>query len=132
MYEEHTQQSLLEWTYYALGIRYTLLLPLASFISFVLVLVMVIRGRGAWVGPALLLILSAPLLLGVFAAIEGLVMFYSMIAMSPTAPKPSEIAAGVSTALVAPLVSMLLMVPSYLAAAIGCFIRALLEPASQK
>ena len=45
--------------------------------------------------------------------------------MSTATPKPSDVATGISTALVAPMVGMLLMVPGYATAAIGAFIRAL-------
>jgi hypothetical protein len=48
-----------------------------------------------------------------------------VIAVNATTPKPSEVAAGISTALFAPLVGILLMIPGYATAALGAFIRAL-------
>ena len=122
-----SQESLLAWTFSALGVRYTLLLPLAGLVCFLLVLLLVIRGKGPWVSTALLLIVPLPLLLGIFAAIEGLIASYAVIANSPTIPKPSEWAAGYAAALVAPIVGMLVMGPAYATACLGSFLRSMLE-----
>jgi hypothetical protein len=59
-----------------------------------------------------------------------LVASYQVIAASATTPKPSDVAAGISTALLAPLVGMMLMVPGYATAAIGAFIRSLAADAA--
>lgn len=118
-------QSLLSWMFMALGLKYAILLPVAGLVCFLLVLILVIRGKGPLAAASLILIVHVPLLIGIFAAIQGAIGSYSVIAMSPTTPKPSEIAVGILTALVAPLVGMLLMVPGYATAAIGAFIRSL-------
>lgn len=122
---ELVQQSLLSWMFTALGFPYVVLLPLAGLLCFLLALVLVLRGRGPMAAAALMLIVHVPLLIGVFAAIEGGIASYTVIATSAATPKPSEVAAGVSTALFAPLVGMILMVPGYATAALGAFIRAL-------
>ena len=122
---EPVRQSLLSWMLSALGFPYVVFLPLAGLVCFVLALVVVLRGRGPMSGPALILIVHVPLLIGVFAAIQGGIASYTVIATSTSAPKPSEVAEGISTALVAPMVGMLLMVPSYATAAFGTFIRCL-------
>ena len=122
---EPVQQSLLNWMFTALGFPYVILLPLAGFLCFILALIVVIRGKGPLAAAALILIVHVPLLIGVFAAIQGGIASYTVIAMSPTTPKPSDVATGISTALVAPLVGMLLTVPGYATVAIGAFIRAL-------
>ena len=72
---------------------------------------------------ALILIVHVPLFIGVFAAVQGAIASYTVIAMSGASPKPSEVAAGISTALVAPLVGMLLTVPGYATATLGALIR---------
>ena len=122
---EPVRQSCLAWMFSALGISYAILLPLAGLICFLLALILVLRGKGPMAAAGLVLIVHVPLLIGVFAAIQGAISSYSVIAMSATTPEPSERAAGISTALFAPLVGMCLMVPGYATAAIGAFIRAL-------
>jgi len=119
------QQSLLSWMFTALGFPYVILLPLAGLLCFLLALIVVLRGTGPMAAAALILIVHVPLLIGIFAAIQGGIASYTVIATSATTPKPSELAAGISTALLAPMVGMLLMVPSYATAALGAFIRAL-------
>lgn len=108
-----------------MGVPYVLILPLAGFLCFLLVLIVVLRGRGPLAAAALILIVPVPLLIGIFAAIQGGIASYTVIATSAAAAKPSEVAAGISTALIAPLVGMIVMVPGYATAALGAFIRAL-------
>lgn len=120
---EPVQQSLLNWMYTALGLPYVILLPLAGLLSFLFALIVVLRGKGPMAAAALILFVHVPLFIGVFAAIQGAIASYTVIATSPATPKPSEVAAGISTALVAPWFGMLLMVPGYATAAIGAFIR---------
>jgi len=120
---EPVQQSLLNWMFTALGFPYVVLLPLAGLLCFLLALFVVLHGKGPMAAAALILIVHVPLLIGVFAAIQGGIASYAIIAMSAASPKPSEEAAGISTALVAPLVGMLLMAPGYATAALGAFIR---------
>ena len=122
---EPVQQSLLSWMFTALGFPYLILLPLAGALCFFLALIVVIRGKGPMAAAALILIVHVPLLIGVFAAIQGGIASYAVIAMSEATPKPADVAAGISTALVAPMVGMLLMVPAYATAVIGAFTRAL-------
>lgn len=119
---EPAQQSFLVWTISALG-PYVILLPLAGLVCFLLALIIVLRGKGPMAVAALLLTVHVPLLIGIFAAIQGAIASYSVIAMSDATIKPSEVAAGISTTLVAPLVGMLLMVPGYAIAVLGAFIR---------
>ncbi|MCO6457949.1 MAG: hypothetical protein J5I93_21815 [Pirellulaceae bacterium] len=101
------------------------MLPLAAIVCFGLVLLIVLRGKGPLAAAALVLIVHVPLLIGIYAALEGMLASYTVIAASSSTPKPADVATGVSTALVAPLVAMLLMVPSYATAAIGALVRAL-------
>ena len=124
---EPVQQSFLNWMMAALGFNYAILLALAALAAFVLASIIVVRGRGPMAGVALVFIVPVPMLIGIFAAIQGAMSTYIVIATSGATPKPSELATGISMALVAPLAGMLLMVPSFAVAAIGCFVRALLD-----
>lgn len=121
------QQSLLAWAASALGPSYIILLPLSALVSFAFVVILLFRGRGPMAAASILLFVHAPLLIGVFAAIQGLISSYQVIALSGATPKPAEVAVGFSTALFAPLVALVFQTPSYVAAAVGTFIRSLLD-----
>ncbi|TWT78651.1 hypothetical protein CA13_09590 [Planctomycetes bacterium CA13] len=121
------QQSLLSWAISSLGPIYIILLPLSALLGFLCVLILLFRGRGPMAAASILLFVHAPLVIGIFAAVQGMINVYSVIGMSWTTPKPADLAVGYSTALFAPAVSMLLIVPSYLAAAVGTFVRAVLS-----
>lgn len=127
---EPIRQSLLSAVFQALGFSYTILLPLAALLSFLLVLLIVLRGKGPMAAAGLVLIVNAPLLIGLFAAVQGGLASFSVIAMSSTSPHPAEIAAGISTALYAPLVAILLTAPAYATAAFGAFFRSLAADAA--
>lgn len=129
---EPIRQSFLGWLYYALGFQYAMILPLAGLICFVLALFLVMRGKGPMAAAGLILIVHVPLLIGVFAAIQGLIASYNLIATSETMIKASELAAGYSMALVAPMVGIVLMVPGYATAALGAVIRSLNADGAQR
>jgi hypothetical protein len=117
-------RSFLMWVVRALG-PYAIMLPLCALGSFALTLLLVFRGKGSATWAALLLIVPAPMLLGLFGALNGSVASFSVVAMSDVALKTSEVAAGVSAALLLPFAGMLLAGPSYLAATIGLICRSL-------
>ena len=83
---EPIRHSMLSWLAHALGFSYAILLPLAGLICFLLALFLVVRGKGPLAPAGLVLIVHVPLLLGVFAAIQGGIASYSVIAMSATMP----------------------------------------------
>lgn len=116
-------QSLLVWILAALGWRYTLLLPLAGLVAFVLVLLLVLRGRGWAAGAATVLVVPLPFLVGILGTIDGAIGVYMMLASLDVTPKPSVEAEAISTSLVAAFVGMLLMVPSYGVAVVGLLVR---------
>ena len=118
------QQSMLMWIFSSLGWRYTLALPLAGLVSFALAVVLVARG-GRYAGAALMFAVPLPFIVGMFGAIEGMTTTLNFLAASETAPKPSDVAYGISMALVTPMIGLLLMGPAYLVAMIGLFIRAM-------
>ena len=123
--DQPVQQSFMNWILAALGFPYVIVLPLAGILCFSLALILVIRGKGPMAAASLILIVHVPLLIGVFAALQGGIASYVVIATSESTPKPAEVAAGISTALIAPLVGIILMVPGYAIAALGAMIRAL-------
>ncbi|HJT35378.1 MAG TPA: hypothetical protein VJ783_25355 [Pirellulales bacterium] len=122
---EPVRQSFLQWILMALGLKYTLLLPFAAFIAFVLALIVLLRGKGPMAAAALFFIVPMPFLIGIYGAIEGLISIYQVIAAAAAQPKPSELAEGTSMALVAPMVGMLLMIPTYALATVGMTVRSL-------
>lgn len=123
---EAVQRSLLDQLFAALGFPYVILLPVAGFLCFLISLVLVVRGHGSMASASLVLVVHIPLLIGIFAALHGGFASYMVIATSEAAPKPADVAAGISTALVAPMAGMLLMLPAYATAALGGFVRAIL------
>ena len=126
MEEEPTRPpSFLMWLISALGWRYVLLLPASALLTFALTAVLVIAGKGRTTGAALGFIVAIPFLIGLFGMFDGLMASFMVIAHSTVAPKPSQYAEGMSMSIVTPLVGMFLMVPSYLLATVGLFIRAL-------
>jgi hypothetical protein len=116
-------QSFLSWVLTTLGFKYAILLPVSALLGFVLTLIVVVRGKGQMAGVALGLIVPVPLLIGVFAAIEGGIRSFEVIATVATAPPPGHIAAVISTLLVAPMVGMSLMAPSYILAILVSLVR---------
>lgn len=51
-------------------------------------------------------------MVGLLGTVQGMISSFDVIANSATAPKPSELAAGISTALVTTLVGLLLAIPA--------------------
>ena len=117
------QQSFLNWVFMSLGPAYALLLGLAGLLSFILALVIVLRGKGPMAAAALVLIVHVPILLGIFGALGGAINSYTVIAMSPVSPKPSEVASGISTALFGAMFALIMTMPGYAVAAIGAVAR---------
>jgi hypothetical protein len=117
------QQSFLSWILTALGFKYAILLPGSALVGFVLTLIIVVRGKGPMAGVALVLIVPVPLLIGLFEAIEGGISSFKVIATLAKDPAPGQVAAVISTVLVAPMVGMLLMAPSYILATLGSLFR---------
>ena len=128
---EPVQQSYLSWIFNSLGLFYGTLLPLLALVTFAMTLVLVAKGKGPMVGPALLLIVPVPMLLGFFGAIQGAIKSCTVISLSNVPVKASELALGISGALVLPMFGMLLMAPSFAVALFGMFLRSLLANSDQ-
>ena len=122
---EMPSENFVTWLIGSLGWRYTFLLPFAALASFVLTAVLVIAGKGKTTGSAMAFIVAVPFLIGLFGMFDGLMASFMVMSTSTGVPKPSQVAMGISTSIVAPIVGMLLMVPSYLLATAGLTVRAL-------
>lgn len=121
-------ESFLTWVFRALGLKYSVLLPLAAIVAFVLTLVVLLRGKGPMAAAALVFIVPMPFFVGLYGGIDGLIAIYTIIAASAAQPKPSELAEGTSMALAAPMIGMLLMAPAYLLAMVGLFVHSMMVP----
>lgn len=124
-YQPERSQNFLMWIISSLGWKYTLLLPASALASFVLTGVLVVAGKGKTTGAAMAFLVAMPFLIGLFGMFDGMLSSFMVIGHSSVSPKPSEIAQGVSISIVTPLVGMFLMVPSYLLATAGLFIKSL-------
>ena len=51
-------------------------------------------------------------MVGLLGTVQGMISSFSVIANSPTTPKPSELAAGISTALFTTLVGLFIAIPA--------------------
>jgi biopolymer transport protein ExbB len=51
-------------------------------------------------------------MIGLFGTVHGMINSFSVIANSPTTPKPSELAQGISTALFTTLIGLLIAIPA--------------------
>ncbi len=51
-------------------------------------------------------------MIGLFGTVHGMIASFSVIAMSPTTPRPSELAQGISTALFTTLIGLFIAIPA--------------------
>lgn len=119
------EQSLAEFYYSALGIRYALLLLLSALLSFAIALAVVIKGKGPTVGPALVLSTLMPLGVAFLSFVDGLLSSYMVISKSTTTPSPEILAVAWTYSLASLHVGLLLAIPTFLVAVFGASIRAL-------
>lgn len=117
------QRSFLSWVLQALGYEYALLLPLAALVCLVLTLVVAIRGKGPMAGVALVLIAPVPFLIGLFAGMRHTILALNAIAVGAGPSEVSRLAEAISSALVAPLVGLVMTAPGYGVASVGSLIR---------
>jgi hypothetical protein len=118
------EESLLEYFARSLGSIDVVLIPLLGLVSFALALVIVIRGKGPTVGPALVLTALLPTLYGLLSAVSGVIVNLLEISKSPTMPPPNIYAAAWSYGLVSLYCGIALGIPGYLTAMIGASVRA--------
>ena len=121
-------RSRLAWMFEALGPFYGLVLPASGLAIFIGALLVVALSRRPAVIAAFLVFLPLPLLIGIFGSIQGFIASYSVVAMSPVTPKPSDVAQGISTGLFSSLVGLMATFPAYFVLAIGLFLRTVFSP----
>ncbi len=122
-------ESAMMWILSSLGWIYLILLPLVALTAFIFALLIVIRGRGPLAAAALWLVVQTPMLIGLFAGLQGVVVVFRLISITGSQPYPADLADGIARSLVATLVAMLLSVPAYATAVLGALIRCLKAPA---
>jgi hypothetical protein len=117
------QQSFLLWLYQSLGLMYSGLFFLSAVIGLILVLVLLVRGKGPMAAVCLLFVVHLPVVIGVLGAVQGMISMYSVLAASNATPKPADLAQGISTSLVTVLVGSLLTLGFYMLAIPGTLLR---------
>lgn len=116
-------ESILVVIYHALG-YYLLVLPVASYVAFYLTLKILRQGQGPLAASLLLLIVPAPLLIGLFGGWQGAVRAFATTA-PPGAVQSQEIFYGLGMAMFPPFLGLLLTMPAYAFAIAGTFSRSL-------
>ena len=99
------------------------MLTLATVVGFALTLAILLRGRGAERGFALLFIVPLPFFIGAYAGLHGLVTSYLLIASASAMPEATALAEANAMAYLAPLIGLALSLPAYLLAAAGLTVR---------
>ena len=124
MIETQPQMSATQWFINSLGVGLIGLVCLFMLLSSIIALFVSLRGRGPMAVAALILVVPLPLLVGIFAGMAGQVNSYLVVATSSSMPKPSDLAAGMSTSMLAPLLGLIASGPGFLIALVGSLVRA--------
>jgi len=125
-------QSFLSWMITSLGPFYALVIPLTGLAVFIGACVVVASSRRPAVVAAFLVFLPLPLMIGLIGTVHGFISSFQIIATAGATPKPSDIAAGISTGLFTTLVGLLVTFPSLLVLAFGLFFKTLSAGSSEK
>jgi len=86
------------------------------------------RGRGATVGPALVLSVLAPLVVGLLSCVQGAIVSFRFIEQVGAAPEARSLFAGCGTALASVELGLMFAVPAAMIGLIGATVRALMAP----
>ena len=127
LHDVRPQESFVGWMLRCMGLV-GFLIPFAGVFCFALTLVVVMRCHGPFALAALVFIVPIPFLLGLFGTLQGMILSLQVIATSSVMPKPSEISDGIATSLFTPMLGLVFMTPSYLAAILGSVIRSSAKP----
>lgn len=119
--EEHldfprTEQSFPLWLFRAMGIRYTLWLPLFTVLAFVLAVLAIWKFKTPYLTAILFAVVPLPIYIGAVGVIDGLVSSWQVIGLSGATPRGSELADGAAVSLVTLQVGLILAIPLYLLA----------------
>ena len=115
--------SLLGWMMSALGPFYLFVLSTLGLLLFAGGLIVVVGSRRPGVIAACLAFVPLPLLISLVGMLHGMISSFAVIAMSSTAPKPSEVYAGTGQALVFPLFGLCMTIPGLVVLASGLLYR---------
>ena len=118
-----SQQSYLSWYLNALGVENAAWLSLSTFVSCVLILWLAFRGKGIHAALAMILLIPVPLIIGVYAGLDGAISAMVVISRGATQPTGSQFASGLAMTFVAPWLGMLLCIPNYLVALLSMLVR---------
>ena len=124
------------WLFQAMGIRYTLWLPMFTMLAFVLAILAIWKFKTPYLTPLLLAVVPMPIFIGAVGVIDGLVARWQVVALGGATPRASEMADGAAMSLVTLQVGLFLAMPVYLLAVVALCFRAFAqretEPASQE
>lgn len=123
-FEALMNESLLQYYYRCCGPTYSIMIPLLAFIAFVLVVLILAKGKGPTVGPALVLTAPMAAYFGLYGTIGGLLATARIVEQSGTDPDPWMLWSGVGSSLVTFMLGMMLSIPAFLTAVVGAVLRA--------
>lgn len=109
-----SEPSFIVWLMMAMGIRFTLWLPLVTILAFVLALIAILRFKTPYLTAILLAVVPLPIYVGTLGVIDGMVSSFQVIALSSVTPQSSEFAIGAGMSLVTLQVGLILALPLYL------------------
>ncbi|REJ95503.1 MAG: hypothetical protein DWQ29_01915 [Planctomycetota bacterium] len=118
MNQAEPAESYLSWMIQSLGV-YAIILPFLGLVLFGGGCLVVAMSKRPSVIAACLAFVPFPLLIGLFGFFDGAIASFKVIANSPVAPAPKDLAAGISTALFVPFTALLVTMPGYLVLACG-------------
>ena len=84
-----------------------------------------LKTKPTMAAAALVLIVPIPFLVGLYAAIVGGIQSANLMAVASGEPSQGRAAEAISLSLVPAMVGLLLMVPGYVLAALGCLVRSI-------
>lgn len=118
-------QSTLSWFLDALGPFYLVTLPLLGLLLLVGGLFVVFASRRPRVIASCLLFVPLPLLLGLQGMLQGMLRSFTNASAPETSQLIADVARSFSSAMVVPLVALLVTLPGYLVLATGLLARSL-------
>lgn len=123
---EPVQQSFLSWMMESVGPVYLIVLVLLGLLLLIGGSIVVLASRRPGVIAACLAFVPLPLLIGLLGMLQGMLQSFSIVATSSVQPKPSELAAGYSAAMMTPLLAIAVTIPGLLVLATGLLVRSII------
>lgn len=116
----------MELLYNGCGVAYLALLTMAAATSLLVSTIATLFARGHYLVVLLAISIMMPVIVGAAGVVDGLYAAYKVIAMSVVAPKPAELALGHLYSLTTLFLGLILCLPSYLIAVVGCVVKSLI------